>query len=115
MILSINIKSSAIANTDVTGFPHMEKSVAEIFHNSFKGSQDYKDNNVLVNFEAAEGDNPASATVFIDLDDCKERDHILVQFQKALAEYMSKTMVAIEHRPPTIVMPPVNPSDGSVG
>lgn len=118
-ILSINIKTSAIVNTnissDITKFPNIEESIAEIFRKSFSNSRDFKNNNVLVNSTPAEGDNPASATVFIDLDECSERDHILVQLQKALADYMLKTMVAIEQHPPTIIMPPINPSDGSVG
>jgi len=119
MILSINIKSSAIVNTDIISdinkFPNIEESAAAIFRKSFSNSRDFKNNNVLVNSTPAEGDNPASATVFIDLDECSERDHILVQLQKALADYMLKTMVAIEQHPPTIIMPPINPSDGSVG
>ena len=118
-ILSINIKTSAIVNTnvssDINKFPNIEESIAEIFRKSFSSSRDFKNNNVLVNSTPAEGDNPASATVFIDLDECSERDHILVQLQKALADYMLKTMVAIEQHPPTIIMPPINPSDGSVG
>ena len=114
MIFSINFKQSAFANPGGKGADTIEESVATIFHEKFKGSMDYKNSDVLVNFEHSDGDNPASATILIDLDNCKEINHVFTVFQKAFVEYMRRTTTAIHQQEPITVMP-VDPETGAIG
>lgn len=115
MVLSINFKSSAFANPNGMGADTIEQSVAEVFHKRFRGSQDYQNSDVLVNFEHSDGENPASATVLIDVDNCKELEHVFIKFQQAFVEYMNRTMLAKEQHAPEVTIMPVDPKTGSVG
>ena len=115
MILSLNFQVSAFANPNGKGADTIEESVATVFHEKFKGSQDYKNNDVLVNFEHQDGDGPASATVLIDVDGCKELEHVFLKFQQAFVEFMNRTMVGKSQHEPAVTILPVDPTTGSVG
>ena len=114
MILSINLQSSSFSNPPGKQADTMEEAIATAFHDKFKGYKDYKDNNVLVNFEHAEGDQPASVSVFIDIDSCTELKSVFMRFQQAFVDYMHRTYMSKFQSEAEAIMP-VDPESGSVG
>lgn len=120
MFVNFTFKLDSITTKPEDAGKTIPQQCGEIFYNHFKGCEDYVENNVLVNFEnQAPAEHPFtsrhedSATLFVDMAGCKDLDDVMLRFQKALIEFMQRTVLpATDETTGTIILPQ---KDGAIG
>lgn len=77
-----------------------EQVIGELFHKNFAGMHDYKESDVLVNFdkggETQNGEETApSATLFVDLTHCTEPAQVIQKAQLSIIDFLNRAIPPI--------------------
>lgn len=111
---AFEVNSFCMEKNEVESDMRMEQACAEIFHDKFKGMKEYKENDIVVNFDHKTEDAPAAATVFIDMSECNNVDDVMLKFQQGFVEFLNRTVIGSAQKTPTTILP-YNPHTHSVG